>query len=477
VENWTAGGNAGLMRAVMMETVLARFMKQSPVTVLAQLALERTFTPDWIDELFEKNRKRQYSRDLLFSTTVELMSLVALGLQPSIHAAAQATDDIGVSLTALYKKINGTESNLNRALVAGSANRLSPIAKELRAQQTLSFPGYSVRVIDGNHLPASEKRLAALRGLRGAALPGHSLVVYDPDAQLVVDLVPSEDAHAQERTLVPAVIETVEPGQVWIADRNFSTSGIMTGIHDRGGAFIIREHGSSPNPTALGTAKKRGSSDTGEIYEQAVQIEFEPGKPIVLRRIEVHLTNPTQGGDKIIRILTNLPKSKSATTVASAYRQRWKIENMFQWLESVLHSEVRTLGHPKAALFAFSVATVAYNALSLIQSAIEQAHSIEPEGDQALSLYYVVNAIKITYEGMLISVPDEEWESYRSLSSTQVSRLLLDVAANVKIEKFRKHKRGVKKITKKGYAPGHVARSHVSTARLLQQAESSRKTR
>jgi hypothetical protein len=100
----------------------------------------------------------------------------------------------------------------------------------------------------------------------------------------------------------------------------------------------------------------QGHTDTGDIYEQAVQIELEDGETLVLRRIEVHLQDPTEDGETVIRILTNLPKNTSAEEAASAYRYRWKIENMFQWLESVLHNEVRTLGHPRAALFAFSVA-------------------------------------------------------------------------------------------------------------------------
>lgn len=42
---------------------------------------------------------------------------------------------------------------------------------------------------------ASDKRLAVLRGSRGAARPGHTLVVYDPDSALVCDIVACEDAH------------------------------------------------------------------------------------------------------------------------------------------------------------------------------------------------------------------------------------------------------------------------------------------
>jgi hypothetical protein len=50
-------------------------------------------------------------------------------------------------------------------------------------------------------------RIAGLRPVRSAALPGRSLVVYDPDSGLVVDVLPCEDGHAGERTLVVAEIE------------------------------------------------------------------------------------------------------------------------------------------------------------------------------------------------------------------------------------------------------------------------------
>ena len=456
--------------------MLARFAERSPVTVMAQVGLERVLGSDWLDDLFEKFRERQYTRDLLFSATVELMSLVSLGLQPSVHAAAQAKGDLGVSLAALYSKINGIEPGLSRALVACSSERLEPIAQEVRSKRAGLVPGYRVRIVDGNHHPASEKRLEALRGLRGAALPGHTLVVYDPDTRLVVDLVPCEDGHAQERTLVPAVIGTVTKGQLWIADRNFSTKAIMADIHRAGGAFLIREHGSSPNPTELGPARRKGRTESGEIYEQAVEIALDEGATIALRRIELRLDVPTEDGETVIRLLTNLPKRFAAAVVAETYRHRWKIENMFQWLESVLHSEVRTLGYPRAALFAFSVAVLAYNMLSVIQSSIEAAHDIQPDKTGEISLYYVVNEIKTTYEGMVIAVPEQEWERFRSITPRQVGQFLLELAANVNVAKFRKHPRGPKKTVKKGYVAGHIARSHVATARILDSAKSPRKS-
>jgi hypothetical protein len=40
-----------------------------------------------------------------------------------------------------------------------------------------TVPGYRLRIVDGNHLPVSDKRLEPLRSFRGAALPRQSLVM------------------------------------------------------------------------------------------------------------------------------------------------------------------------------------------------------------------------------------------------------------------------------------------------------------
>jgi len=152
---------------------------------------------------------------------VELMTLVSLGLRPSLHAAARRLDTLPVSLTALYDKVNRTERAILRALVRGSAKRRPPVAAAVDSGTIL--PGWQLRVLDGSHLPASEKRLAPLRGHRGAARPGQALVVYDPDSGLVTDIVAGEDARQSERALVAPLLDSAQPGQLWIADRQFCT--------------------------------------------------------------------------------------------------------------------------------------------------------------------------------------------------------------------------------------------------------------
>jgi len=127
-------------------------------------------------------------------------------------------------------------------------------------------------VLDGNHLPASEKRLAPLREHRGAALPGQSLVVYDSDSGLVTDIVASEDAHQSERASVAPLLASAQPGQLWVADRHFCTRVIMGGWDAAQAGFIVREHARHPRLVGQGEWRECGRTETGQVREQAIEV-------------------------------------------------------------------------------------------------------------------------------------------------------------------------------------------------------------
>src|SRR4051794_3685701 len=378
--------------------VLARFEQHAPASVMARTALEHALSPDWIDAVFEAERQRQYSRELMFSTVVELMTLVSLGLRPSLHAAARQMGNLPVSLTSLYDKVNHTEPGILQALVQGSAQRLAPVMARLGVQPGLA--GYERRVLDGNHLPGSDKRLGVLRGHRGAALPGQSIVVYDPDSGLVTDMIAGEDAHQSERTLaIP--LQGAKPGQVWIADRHFCTRTLLTGWDTAGACIaghlpaIVREHTNHSRLASRETWRDCGRTDTGTVREQEIALDRFARS---WRCIELMRDAPTEDGEMTIRLWTNLPAHLSAAQVAELYRRRWRIEGMFQRLESVLHSEIGSLGHPRAALLGFAVALLAYNGLALIGRCVEQAHHQPSQPPPAVSPFHLALTIQSRYE-------------------------------------------------------------------------------
>jgi IS4 transposase len=447
-------------------SIVERFAETTPLTVMVRMALERALDPSWVDQLFEEQRDRQYTREVLFSTVVELTSTVALGLQPSLHAAMQARRSLPVSLPALYGKIRRTEPGLMGGLVRGSFERLEPIADAIAVRKEW-VSGLRLRIVDGNHLPASEKRLGVLRGFRGAALPGHSLVVYDPELDLVSDLVACEDAHTQERAVMSELLERVKPGDLWLADRNFSTSTILFGIAGRGGKFLVREHGRTPNPAEIEPLKRVGEIETGRVYTQKVECTDAQGRHMRMRRIVLQLDEPTEDGETSIRLLTNASvRQLSACNVARTYRNRWRIEAMFQRLEASLQSELHTLGAPRAALLGFAVAIVAYNVLALLQRAVAVAHPPERTGIE-LSFYYLANELRGHYTGMMVAIPPQAWQSWKDVAPAQLAQKLQELANRVQPRTLRKHPREPKPKPAPGYAPPSVARRHISTARAL----------
>lgn len=308
---------------------------------MAYLALDRALPASWVDEIFETHRKRQYPRELLFSSVVELMLLVTLGQRPSLHAAVRKLEQqLPVSLAALYAKVQRTEPEVLRALVQGSAQRLVPVSACL--PQSKSLPGWQLRIFDGNHLPASEKRLAALREVRGAALPGHTLVVYDPDSALVCDIVACEDAYESEHTAAAMLIEQATEQQVWIGDRHFCNRALLQGLLQRRACFIVREQTNHPRLEAVGAWSEATAVETGEVREQSIVLgPNQTGAQQCWRRIEIALHAPNEAGEHSIRLWSNLPQHIDAASIAQLYRKRWRIEGMFGRLESVLNSELR----------------------------------------------------------------------------------------------------------------------------------------
>lgn len=102
-------------------------------------------------------------------------------------------------MNSLYNKLKGVEPQVARALVRESNGRLAPVIQALRAELPPLLPGYRVKILDGNHLAATEHRVKETRVLHIAPLPGESLVLLDPQLRLLVDVIPCEDAYAQER--------------------------------------------------------------------------------------------------------------------------------------------------------------------------------------------------------------------------------------------------------------------------------------
>jgi len=451
---------------MILGEVFERFAQDSPLTVMAQGVLENALNPALVDQLFEDVAEAQYTRKLLFSAVVDLMSTVVCRIKPAVHSAYKAREaTIGVSIKAVYDKLDRIEPPTSEALVGATARRLGPVIDAMGGARAPLLPGYRVRILDGNHLASTEHRIAELRTTRAGALPGQALVVLDPRSMLATDVITCEDGHAQERSLFGRVLPLVEPRDVWVDDRNFCTTDFLFGIAGRGAFFVTRQHASNLRWEFVGKRRRRGRIETGAVFEQTIKAVNDAGEVLILRRITVELDKPTRDGDRQIHVLTNLPREDApAKRIAELYRLRWTIETAFAELAETLNGEVETLGYPKAALFAFCVALVAYNVLSTVKAALRSVHG-EQRVAEEVSAYYVAEEVRMTRRGMMIAIPEDEWVVFHEMTPRELGGVLVELAGLVRMTEYRKSTRGPKKPPPKKESGDKI--KHVATAKIL----------
>jgi hypothetical protein len=455
----------------MFGEILQKFAEKSPVTVMVRALLEQLLNPEKLDRWFEGARGNQYTRDILFSSLVGLLLQVVCKTRSSVHSAYRHAE-IGTSIVAVYNKLKGIELTTSQGLVRYIAGECQVMIETMHGEHPALLPGYRVKYLDGNCLAATEHRLKPLRDTAAGALPGKSLVVFDAQLGIASNVFPCADGHAQERALLGEVIPTIQPADVWVADRNFCVRKFLFAIHHQQASFIIREHaGMALKP--LEKIRFVGRCESGEVYEQDAQLTADDGERLVLRRITVMLKNKTRNGDTRLVLLTTLPVAVAdALTIAEIYRTRWRIETAFQKLTCYLNSEIDTLGYPQAALFGFCLALVAFNLYAVIMAALRATHPTL-DIDRTISEYSMAGEIAATMNGMNLFVPEHEWEPFAQAAPDQFCLALLWLASRIDLRIFSKTTRGPKKPptprTKFKGTP------HVSTAKLLAAARADRK--
>jgi hypothetical protein len=180
------------------------------------------------------------------------------------------------------------------------------------------------------------------------------------------------------------------------------------------------------------------------------------------------------------------PARGTAGRIAELYRTRWRversrspgIEGMFGRLERVLHSELRSLDHPRAALLDFAAAVLAYNVPALLQRAVEPAHQplpappspAAPPPPLEVSCFHLAQQVRGGYGGLLIALPPEHWPRWSEADPAGLAQHLLRLARQINPRQVASSKRGPKAAKPRGCVDGKTARAHVATARLLAKA-------
>jgi IS4 transposase len=452
--------------AVMLSAATyRRLVQEAPEAVMVRTVLEHALEAEAVDEVFENCREDQYTRTVLFSSIVQLMALVVCRVRRSVNAAFTLyRDKLDVSLKSVYNKLNASDPSVCAGLVSHAAGRMRRVMEELNVPPRPLIAGYRTRIVDGNQFAATEHRIKELRTIAGGPLPGKALVVWDADWGIVSDVYCSPDSYTQERQMVLDLLGNVQAGELWIADRNFCTAATVWQIEESQACFIIRRHAANVRFRAAGPEQRSGSTETGVVFETPVVIEDDFGGEFAARLVRVELKSPTRDGDRSIELLTNLPAEVAAPAVAAAYRQRWRIETVFFELDRVFNGEIKALGHPGAALLAFSLSLIAYNALRVVRTAMAAVHG-QRAADQ-VSEYYLTELVIAAWRALDIFASPEDWTNkYAHASARAIAAALTGAANHVDIHRIKKTTRGPKKPPPRRIA--NKRQPHVSTYRVL----------
>src|SRR4028119_1438680 len=136
---------------MILSDVFERFSQDSPLSVMAQGIMENALNPQILDQLFEDVAQNQFTNKLLFSTIVDLMSVVVSRIRPSIHAAFQArAETVGATLDAVDDNLGGTpppprSSERPRPGAGRSVPRATPATTGSTARGPRSRPRWSMR--------------------------------------------------------------------------------------------------------------------------------------------------------------------------------------------------------------------------------------------------------------------------------------------------------------------------------------------
>lgn len=145
--------------------VLQRFVQKNPLAVMVRSLSGQVMCED-LDQVFEQHRSHCYEDQLKFSALAASVAEIALGTVENPNQAYKAyREELRVSRTAYYDKLNHVETAISEGIVCSSAQQSAKLLKEIGCGEWEVLPGYRCIALDGNHLQKSEKRLGVLRGL------------------------------------------------------------------------------------------------------------------------------------------------------------------------------------------------------------------------------------------------------------------------------------------------------------------------
>jgi hypothetical protein len=414
---------------MVLGQVFQKFARESPLTVMSRVMLEVIFPEAYFDTTFPRAVDKLQFRESLFSAIVDLMGLVGQ-VHSKMPVLRQVPRNGLKQILDTYYKPKKLKPNVVARWVRHTADHLDTVVHKMGGGLPyLPFNGKVKSVVD---IDLSGPSLKAARPIgRKNKLYQHSVVV-DPDLLLAVDVLQHGKRHtrSQEQHVSTALLDTVQPQDVWLVPPSFCLVDFLTGIEQRQAFFVVRQHKSNPPWTPAGRRKMHGEIEHGKVFQQMVHLVNSHGYRLPARRITIELENRSPDGQLDLHIMTNSPKRLSSVSLADFCYRRWMKEIAFQEMATELSGDSAAAGHHSASYLVYCLGLIAFNILSVSEAALCSVRDGNGRRDD-ISWHYLADEIISAWRGMMIALPSPNWSyAFANLTSRQLTNTLLTLANN-----------------------------------------------
>jgi hypothetical protein len=270
------------------------------------------------NQFYERTAKNQSTRARLCATVSALMRDVVWRHPPSVRAASPAQARARApALAAVDNTRPGLETHTSAELGRDRAAPCTPVSEHVGGERALWLDGPRGHRIDGHGMEARQRRRGARRAGQAAALPGTSLVGYEPACGWGTDVGPGAEGHAQARAVCQALLRTAPAGDLWLAARPLWPRACLAALESPGAFVVLREPQGVPGELVRprGRAHRRA---TGHVAAPRVRCVEAHGHGHRWRRLRLTRTEATRDGETRRSILTNGPRHTASPTGVSA---------------------------------------------------------------------------------------------------------------------------------------------------------------
>jgi hypothetical protein len=351
----------------------------------------------FLDEVFQKYRRRGYEAILKFPELVRLIGDALLihhghGL-PSFRQAAEK-GQLPVLIGSVYPKLARIETAVSQALLRESSMKMCGLFDYPDSPVPPSVAVFQVITLDGKTIKNVRRQLKHLRPLRGKLLGGKLCVAQDLHTGIALAMEAREDAEVNEVRLAPQLVgqirgmDALSRPKFWMGDRQYCDLNLMRLFTEGRDHFLIRMNktlGFTPDPQR--PAKSGIDARNRPFTEEWGWVGSVKNKRRRYVR-KIKLSRPkAEKGDIIL--LTDLLDETTypARDLLDTYLLRWGIEKMFQLITQVFCLRQLIGCTPRANIFQAAFCLVIYNAIVVTRSYVAQAGKVKPEEVSTANLF------------------------------------------------------------------------------------------